>query len=146
MRVEVRRVGTVRIVAVAGELDRDSVDGLRAALDGSPEEGLDRILVDLAGLGFCDSTGLNVLLRARLAAERAGIRLELAGPRPAVARLLAVTEADTVLRIHPGVAAALTAGESGGAAPDRPAPDGTTPGNAAPGSVAPDDGRPSGGR
>ncbi|MER5352420.1 STAS domain-containing protein [Kitasatospora sp. NPDC002551] len=119
LRVAVRRAGPVRIVAVGGELDHDSADGLRAALAGPGEEGLARILVDLADLRFCDSTGLNVLLRARQEAEPTGVRLEVAGPRPAVARLLAVTGADTVLRIHPSVAVALAA--------DRPPPDGPGP-------------------
>ncbi|MEV0194573.1 STAS domain-containing protein [Kitasatospora purpeofusca] len=122
LRIEVRRTGPVRIVSVAGELDRDSVAGLRTALAGLPEEGLTRILVDLAGLSFCDSTGLNVLLRARQEAEPAGVRLELAGPRPVVVRLLAVTGADTVLRIHSSVAVALAAGggRPGGAGPTDP--------------------------
>ncbi|MFF7457029.1 STAS domain-containing protein [Kitasatospora sp. NPDC008115] len=107
LRVAVRRVGPVRIVAVGGELDHDSADGLRTALAGPTEEGLTRILVDLAELRFCDSTGLNILLLARREADAAGVRLEVAGPRPAVVRLFAVTGADTVLRIHPSVAVAL---------------------------------------
>ncbi|WP_406115618.1 STAS domain-containing protein [Kitasatospora purpeofusca] len=119
LRIGVRRAGPVRIVSVEGELDRDSAGGLRTALAGLPEDGLARILVDLAELSFCDSTGLNILLRARQEAEQAGVRLELAGPRPVVVRLLAVTGADTVLRIHPSVALALAAG-SGPAEPTGP--------------------------
>ncbi|WP_380282811.1 STAS domain-containing protein [Kitasatospora purpeofusca] len=107
LRVAVRRAGPVRIVAVGGELDHDSADELRTALAGPGEDGLARILVDLAELRFCDSTGLNVLLRARQEAELAGVRLEVAGPRPAVVRLFAITGADTVLRIHPDLALAL---------------------------------------
>ncbi|MCX4683207.1 STAS domain-containing protein [Kitasatospora purpeofusca] len=133
LRIDVRRSGPVRIVSVGGELDRDSADGLLAALAGLPEEGLTRILVDLAELSFCDSTGLNVLLRARQDAELAGVLLELAGPRPVVVRLFAITGADAVLRIHPSVAVALVADDSrkdadptdptrppGPAAPERP--------------------------
>ncbi|MFB8242962.1 STAS domain-containing protein [Kitasatospora purpeofusca] len=116
LRIEVRRAGPVRIVSVGGELDRDSADGLRTALAGLPEDGLARILVDLAELSFCDSTGLNILLRARQDAEPAGVRLELVGPRPVMVRLLAVTGADAVLRIHPSIALALAEG-SGRAEP-----------------------------
>ncbi|MFF2350973.1 STAS domain-containing protein [Kitasatospora sp. NPDC058115] len=110
LSVVVHRNGPVRIVTVGGELDHDSADGLRTALAGLPEEGLARILVDLAELRFCDSTGLNILLRARQEAERAGVRLEVAGPRPALVRLFAVTGADTVLRVHPTLALALETG------------------------------------
>ncbi|SDT82850.1 anti-anti-sigma factor [Streptomyces sp. TLI_053] len=119
LRVESRRTGTVRIVSLRGELDHDSVDGLRSALGGLPEDGLARILVDLAELSFCDSTGLNILLRARQDAEAAGVRLEITGPRPAVVRLFAVTGADTVLRIHPDLVLALAV-DDGPSAPGRP--------------------------
>ncbi|MFB7908303.1 STAS domain-containing protein [Kitasatospora sp. NPDC056076] len=111
LRVTVSRQGAVRVVSVSGELDHDTGEGLRAALVRPWDEGEQRTLVDLADLRFCDSTGLNILLRARLVAEADGRQLEVAGPTSAVARLFAVTGADTVLRIHPDLGTALrTAG------------------------------------
>ncbi|MFD4393563.1 STAS domain-containing protein [Kitasatospora sp. NPDC058478] len=107
LRVAVRREGRARVVSVEGELDHGSANGLWTALSRPVAGGEEWIVVDLTGLRFCDSTGLNLLLRARLDAEAAGLRLELAGPRPVVARLFAITEADTVLRIHPDLDAAL---------------------------------------
>ncbi|WP_369185138.1 STAS domain-containing protein [Streptomyces sp. Y1] len=115
--------GPVRVVTVVGELDHDTADGLRAALAEPLLDGLDRILVDLDGLRFCDSTGLNILLRARLDADAAGWTLELAAPRPAVARLFAITGADSVLRIHPDRATAL--------GPEKPTDPGEWPGPSA---------------
>ncbi|MEU6236144.1 STAS domain-containing protein [Kitasatospora sp. NPDC047058] len=126
-----RRVGDVRVVAVAGELDHDTADGLRSVLAAPAGGGTGRIVVDLSGLRFCDSTGLNLLLRARLDAEEAGLSLEVAGPTSAVARLFNVTGADTVLRIHPSVEAALVAG---------PPPGGPVSGGPASGDTGPGDG------
>ncbi|MFG2916866.1 STAS domain-containing protein [Kitasatospora sp. NPDC048298] len=121
LRVAVGDRGPVRVVTVAGELDHDSADGLRAALARPPSAaGIERIVVDLAGLRFCDSTGLNVLLRARLDARAAGLRLEVAGPVPLVARLFAITGADDVLRVHPDLRTALAASEKGPAGPGAP--------------------------
>lgn len=121
LRVTVGDQGPVRIVTVVGELDHDSADGLRAALARPPSAaGVERIVVDLAGLGFCDSTGLNVLLRARLDAQQAGLRLEVAGPGPLVARLFAITGADGVLRVHPDLRTALAAPGEGPAGPVAP--------------------------
>ncbi|MER7754222.1 STAS domain-containing protein [Kitasatospora sp. NPDC097643] len=111
MRVAVRRGGAVRIVSVVGELDHDSADGLREALARPVDEGVRRIVVDFTDLRFCDSTGLNILLRARLDAEAAGVRLDVAGLRPVVARLFAITGADSVLRIHPDLNTALEASD-----------------------------------
>ncbi|MER7580673.1 STAS domain-containing protein [Kitasatospora sp. NPDC097691] len=126
LRVEVLDRGPVRIVTLAGELDHDTADGLRAALARPSVPGVERIVVDLADLRFCDSTGLNILLRARLDAEAAGHLLELAGPNAVVARIFAITGADTVLRIHPDVATAIGAPGPGstGPAPSGPAPSG----------------------
>ncbi|MGW3071531.1 STAS domain-containing protein [Kitasatospora sp. NPDC001132] len=121
LRVAVGDRGPVRIVTVAGELDHDSADGLRAVLARPPSGmGIERIVVDLAGLRFCDSTGLNVLLRARLDAEAAGLRLEVAGPLPPVARLFAITGADGVLSVHPDLRTALAASGEGPTGPGAP--------------------------
>ncbi|MFD8704858.1 STAS domain-containing protein [Kitasatospora sp. NPDC059648] len=121
LRVAVERDGPVRIVHVVGDLDRDSADGLRGALARPVADGVERIVLDLRELEFCDSTGFNILLRARADAEAAGLRLELAGLRPVVARLFEVTGADAVLRIHSDLGAALAPpGPVPAAAPDAP--------------------------
>ncbi|MFC5889957.1 STAS domain-containing protein [Kitasatospora sp. CM 4170] len=122
LRVAVGREGPVRIVTVAGELDHESADGLRSALARSVDEGIERILVDFGDLRFCDSTGLNLLLRARLDAEAAGVSLEIAGLQPVVSRLFAVTGVDTVLRIHSDLASALKASDAGPGPDDGDAP------------------------
>lgn len=107
LRVSRERRGPVRVLSLAGELDLGTADELRDALDLSAEDGLRRVVVDLGGVPFCDSSGLNVLLRARLDAEAAGLSLELAGLRPPVARLFAITGATDVLVVHPDLGAAL---------------------------------------
>ncbi|MFD9029598.1 STAS domain-containing protein [Streptomyces sp. NPDC059567] len=96
----------VVVLSLTGELDHDTADALRGELEG--RNGAVRILVDCEGLRFCDSTGLNVLLRARLHALEAGGRLELAGLRPPVARMFEITGARTVFRVYENVAEALT--------------------------------------
>ncbi|MGW6919344.1 STAS domain-containing protein [Kitasatospora sp. NPDC054939] len=118
LTVRVRQAGGTRVVAAVGEIDHDTAPELRTALQQPPEPGSTRILVDFSGVGFCDSTGLNILLRARLKAETDGVRVEVAGLRPAVARLFDITGADTVLRIHPDLEAGLAH------------PDGSAPGTA----------------
>ncbi|MBT2481051.1 STAS domain-containing protein [Streptomyces sp. ISL-94] len=109
--VAVRAVDGAVVLEVAGELDHDTVRPLRDALDAAVAPG-GRVLVDLARLGFCDSTGLNVLLHSRLAAREAGGSLELAGLRGPVARMFHITGADGLFPVHADVADAL--GEVGG--------------------------------
>ncbi|MDJ0382456.1 STAS domain-containing protein [Streptomyces sp. G-G2] len=98
----------VTVLALSGELDHDTAGPLRGALEVAlAGDGGHRVLVDCAGLGFCDSTGLNTLLRARLAARESGTRLELAGLRQPVARMFRTTGADGVFLVHEDRAAAL---------------------------------------
>ncbi|MFJ3583206.1 STAS domain-containing protein [Streptomyces sp. NPDC090127] len=100
------------VLSLAGELDHDTADTLRTALE--ERNGAVRIVVDCEGLSFCDSTGLNVLLRARLQALEAGGRLELAGLHPPVSRMFEITGARTVFQVYDNVAEALTDRRAGG--------------------------------
>lgn len=72
LRVDVRNEGSSAVVTPAGELDHHTADLLREALEEAVSQGRARLVVDCSQLEFCDSTGLNVLLGARLKAEAAG--------------------------------------------------------------------------
>ncbi|WP_338677107.1 STAS domain-containing protein [Streptomyces sp. SCSIO 30461] len=107
LRVEVRTEGRSEIVTPAGELDHHTADLLRTPLEDAVEQGRARLVVDCSLLEFCDSTGLNVLLGARLKAEAAGGAVHLAGMRPIVARVFEITGAEAVFTVHDSLAAAL---------------------------------------
>ncbi|MEW2414826.1 STAS domain-containing protein [Streptomyces sp. NPDC046866] len=103
-----RRRGGVVVVVTVGELDHDSPEPLRRALDQAlGQGGVERIVVDCTGLVFCDSTGLNILLKGRLDAKAAGTALELAGLRPPVARMFEITGARGLFTVHPQLPAEL---------------------------------------
>ena len=94
------------VLAVSGELDVASAPMLRVhirfALGGRPHG----LVLDLAGLRFCDAAGLSALAMARNASMRDGVSLALAAvPRP-VTRLLKMTGMDRILNVYPSVAAA----------------------------------------
>ncbi|MCY0951384.1 STAS domain-containing protein [Streptomyces sp. H27-S2] len=93
----------VIVVRPAGELDVDQAPALRTALLGALayQGGPADVVVDLSGVDFCDSSGLNVLIRAMLVARESGRGLSLAAPCTQVARLLAVTGADKTFDITP---------------------------------------------
>ncbi|MYS89757.1 MULTISPECIES: STAS domain-containing protein [Streptomyces] len=110
--VEVREEGSNAVVTPAGELDHHTADLLREPLEDCLAKGFKRLVIDCARLEFCDSTGLNVLLGARLKAEAAGGGVALAGMQPVVARVFEITGADAVFSVHDTLEAAL-ADESG---------------------------------
>ncbi|MDT0421356.1 STAS domain-containing protein [Streptomyces evansiae] len=107
LRVEVREEGPWVVVALAGELDHHTAELLREPLDSKLDAGRDRIVLDCSELEFCDSTGLNVLLGARLRAEAAGGGIHLAAMQPVVSRVFEITGADAVFQVHPTLADAL---------------------------------------
>ncbi|MER5811230.1 STAS domain-containing protein [Streptomyces sp. NPDC002033] len=107
--VAARAVDGVTVLSLAGELDHDTAGPLREALDATVEQG-GRMVVDMAGLAFCDSTGLNTLLHGRISVQEAGGRLELAGLSGPVARMFRITGADGVFPVYPDVDQALRSG------------------------------------
>lgn len=84
------------VLSLGGELDHDTAAALHDALQACVGARPPRILVDCADLRFCDSTGLNVLLRGRLAALEVGTTVELSALRPPVARMFEITGASSV--------------------------------------------------
>ncbi|MFF0434383.1 STAS domain-containing protein [Streptomyces sp. NPDC004327] len=98
--------GRTVVLALTGELDHDTAAPLKEALAGQGGAGR-RVVVDCAGLRFCDSTGLNVLLQARLRLLDGGGRLDLAGLGPPVDRMFEITGARSVFRVYESTAAAL---------------------------------------
>ncbi|MGW0392026.1 STAS domain-containing protein [Streptomyces sp. NPDC003042] len=104
--VAVQPIDGAVVLTLAGELDHDTAGPLRAALDAAARRG-GRLVVDMAGLEFCDSTGLNALLHSRITVQETGGSLELAGLRGSVARMFRITGADGVFPVHTDVAQAL---------------------------------------
>ncbi|MFD5282309.1 STAS domain-containing protein [Streptomyces rubrogriseus] len=105
--VEVREEGPSAVVTPAGELDHHTADLLREPLEECLDKGFNRLVVDCSRLEFCDSTGLNVLLGARLKAEAAGGGVHLVAMQPVVARVFEITGAEAVFTLHDTLAAAL---------------------------------------
>ncbi|MFF9146385.1 STAS domain-containing protein [Streptomyces sp. NPDC055051] len=108
LRVEASAVDDgAELLAPVGELDHHTAELLREPLDAALDAGRVRLVVDCSGLAFCDSTGLNVLLGARLRAEAAGGGVHLVAMRPAVARVFQITGAEAVFTVHDSLDTAL---------------------------------------
>lgn len=105
LKVSTASQGGHVVVSVYGEVDLYTAPRLQAELAALVREGTGRVVVDLSGVEFCDSTGMNVLLSAMKRLRGHGGSLELAAPRPAVCRILQVTGLDTVFTVHDAVPA-----------------------------------------
>jgi anti-sigma B factor antagonist len=106
LRVSSRSQGDHIVLALVGEIDLYTAPRLQSELTSALSDGKSaQIVVDMSGVEFCDSTGMNVLLAAhRVATERGG-GLALAAPRSSVRKILEVTGLQSVFAIHDDVPA-----------------------------------------
>lgn len=84
-----RRDGPVTVI-LRGELDLATATELEQAIDDVLASGHYRIRVDLSGLEFCDSVGLNGLVRARNRCRERGGNLEVINARDEVAEVISI--------------------------------------------------------
>jgi len=93
--VGVQRRNGVVIVEPHGELDLATVETLRGALDGI-EDAL-RVVLDLRGLSFLDSTGLHLMVALDERAQRDGFQLTIVAPAAPVDKAIRVSGLDRAL-------------------------------------------------
>jgi anti-sigma B factor antagonist len=87
-------------VTFAGELDTASADQayeyVRAAIDARGGQ----VLLDVAGLSFCDARGLGALMRMSRHAGQAGASLRLVAPPPRLMKIIRITGLEDKLPVH----------------------------------------------
>ena len=109
--LETNREGAHARLSLFGELDIAAAPRLDAELTEVEAEGPDRIVLDLRGLTFLDSTGLRSLLGADARARAADWALTLIQGPDVVQRVFAITGLDGRLDIVEDEAA-LASGSS----------------------------------
>jgi anti-sigma B factor antagonist len=105
LQVSSRSQGDHTIVTLAGEIDLYTAPRLQTELVAamrSADPAL--VVVDMSGVEFCDSTGMNVLLAAHRQACGRGGDLALAAPRAPVRKILEVTGLASVFTVHDDLA------------------------------------------
>ncbi|WP_169806850.1 STAS domain-containing protein [Actinomadura macra] len=100
LAVDVHHDGTTTELRLSGELDVATADELRhhirmAVNAHNPH----RLLLEMSGLGFADSSGLSVLVWAHQLMSERGHQLRLHHPQPQVMRVLHITGLHTRLHI-----------------------------------------------
>lgn len=81
-------------VEVRGELDIATADQAYAYLRDVVDSQRGPVMMNLAGLSFCDAAGLGVLAKVAVHARRSGRVLKLTAARPSLLRIMAITGMD----------------------------------------------------
>ncbi|MFV2176359.1 STAS domain-containing protein [Actinomadura sp. LOL_016] len=103
------RDGPIAVLAVVGELDLNNAPLLADAALEAAGQGRPHVILEMSRVPFCDSSGLNALIRLyrRLRAEQGSLALAAVPGR--LTRLLSMTGIDRLIPAHPDVPEALAA-------------------------------------
>ncbi|GAC1409049.1 MAG: anti-sigma factor antagonist BldG [Actinomycetota bacterium] len=105
--IESRTQGAWAILDVTGEVDVFTAPKLRERIVQSIDQGHEKLIVNLDGVGFMDSTGLGTLVGGlKRMKERGGTLALVCSNRP-VLRILTITGLDAVFSIHESTDKAL---------------------------------------
>jgi anti-sigma B factor antagonist len=102
-----RDIGGVSVVAVKGEIDVYTAPRLRDRITDLVGSGTYRIVVDLEGVEFLDSTGLGVLVGGLKKVRAHGGSLQLVCTQERLLKIFRITGLAKVFAIHGDVDAAL---------------------------------------
>jgi len=97
LTVRTERQGDVLVVALSGELDRATADGVDIELEHAEAGDAASIVLDLSGLTFMDSTGVRLLIQAHARSRAESGRLTLRRGPAAVQRVMELTGVDVLL-------------------------------------------------
>lgn len=85
------------VLAPQGRFDMVSAPSVKARIDELAKGGEARIVVDLHGVGFMDSSGLGALIGGLKTARQAGGDVRIANPGEQVRAVLRLTNLDRIL-------------------------------------------------
>ncbi|WP_217240867.1 STAS domain-containing protein [Streptomyces sp. AC555_RSS877] len=100
-------VDGIRVITLRGEIDHAVTEQFTEALLSYGSVTSPRTVVDLSGVTFMDSSGINALIAAHTSMSDAHGWLRMVGAQAPVLRVLAIVGLDQVIGCHPTVEQAL---------------------------------------
>jgi len=110
LEVDVTEHDGCTVLTARGTIDYWTVRPLRAAVEEAVAALAPRVVLDLAKVGFVDSTGLSLLVAADRWTRDRGGWFRIAEPADQLRRLLSTTNLDRRLALHCSVAEAMGSG------------------------------------
>ncbi|WEV28606.1 STAS domain-containing protein [Streptomyces sp. 71268] len=102
LKITAQDAATGPVLRVFGELDYHSASQLRERVTAAALRPGQRLTLDLGGLEFCDSSGINALIAAYQHASAMRATIALASVPAPTLRILRLTGLDRVIPLDPG--------------------------------------------
>ncbi|WP_432177061.1 STAS domain-containing protein [Streptomyces sp. Tue6028] len=96
-----RTTGRITVLTVQGEIDHDSAGQFHQALNTGYSSSPPQVVVDLSGVTFMDSTGIQALAVTHRSTQSAHGWIRIAAPNDAVLRVIQIVGLDTVVACYP---------------------------------------------
>jgi anti-anti-sigma factor len=100
LSVEIARDGDRATVTTEGEIEFATAPRLRSALLDLAQEGVSRVVLDLAEVSFLDSAGISLLIQAKKRLTSSGSDLVLRTPPANIRRVLDISGVTELFEIE----------------------------------------------
>lgn len=104
--------GAIKVVRVGESINFANVREFNSAASKLLDEGVERMLLDMQHVEFCNSHGFAVMINLYLKITKAGGRFAILKPRKAILEVLSITKMDSIIPIYKEEVDALTFLES----------------------------------
>ena len=103
----IRENGQISIVHISGSLTSFEVQGLRSTISGLLKQGRKKIVLNLDGLRYLDSSGIGELVRNYMTVIKSGGEMKVVGLKPKVEEIFKVTQLHQIFQEFQDEAEAL---------------------------------------
>ncbi len=109
LEIQSESVGNATVLSPKGDIDMARSPVLRKAIGDAMKEKPGKLLLDLSGVPYMDSSGLATLVEALQNARKSQLPLLICGLTPRVKSILEIARLNTVFSVHADRTAALSA-------------------------------------
>jgi anti-sigma B factor antagonist len=103
----IRESGQISLVYVTGSLTSFEIQGLRSTISELLKQGRKKIILNLDGLRYLDSSGIGELVRNYMTVIKSGGEMKVVGLRPKVEEIFKVTQLHQIFQEFQDEAEAL---------------------------------------
>jgi anti-sigma B factor antagonist len=103
----IRENGPISLVYVTGSLTSFEIGGLRSTITGLLKQGRRKIVLNLDGLRYLDSSGIGELVRNYMTVIKSGGEMKVVGLKPKVEEIFKVTQLHQIFQEFQDEAEAL---------------------------------------